>query len=332
VTAAPDRVSHNDVAATICEGAKIDVNYIALILASCAIASFGLFENSVAVIIGAMIIAPLMSVIQAVAYAALEGAAVVFRRAVITLAIGVASAVALSALLTRITGLPDLGSETLSRTHPNVLDLGIALAAGSIGAFARVRPSIANTIAGTAIAVALMPPLCVVGIGLAHADRHVAQGAALLFLTNLLGITLMSMLVFLGSGLARRRALPAIGWTAALTALIVVPLAFSFRELFREAALQRALQNALAHTVTFRDATIVSSSVDWLDEPPVASVAVRADTVPTVHQVEELERYVRRATGQPFRLVLEVSQTQRITADPSSPVPTPASADSTATP
>ncbi len=187
--ASADRNTREEMTSALIEGSSLSANYVVLILASCAIATFGLLENSPAVIIGAMIIAPLMPVIEATAYGALEGSAPVFWRAVITLTCGVTIAVALSAVLARSVGLSDFGSEILSRTRPNLLDLGIALAAGAVGGFARVRPSIANTVAGTAIAVALMPPLCVVGIGIAAGEWQTSRGALLLFITNLLGIT-----------------------------------------------------------------------------------------------------------------------------------------------
>ena len=102
-----------------------------------------------------MIVAPLMAVIQGIAFGALQGSGRATLRGVITLAVGVIAAVLFSALIARVVGLTDFGSEILGRTRPNLLDLGIALAAGAIGAFARVRAAIANTLAGTAIAVAL---------------------------------------------------------------------------------------------------------------------------------------------------------------------------------
>lgn len=296
-------------------GAWLSADYVALLLASCAIATLGLIENSAAVIIGAMIIAPLMSVIQAVAYGALEGDAKTFWRAATTLALGILTAVALSALLAKSIGFLGFGNEILSRVRPNLLDLGIALAAGAIGGFARTRPSIANSLAGTAIAVALMPPLCVVGIGIAGGDWQISQGAALLFTTNLLGITLASMIVFLLAGLAQRRATAALAWTAALTVLIVVPLGLSFRELIRETALENALRAALTHqTVTFRQATLVSSQFDWLIHPPNVTLLVRSDQTLSPHQVALLQAFARRVTGQPIQLIVDMSVTQRVTA------------------
>ena len=310
-----DRDVRDEVISSVIAGANLNANYVALVLASCAIATFGLLENSAAVIIGAMIIAPLMPVIQAVAYGALEGSPVIFWRGAITLALGVLTAVALSALVAKVVGLSEFGSEILSRTRPNLLDLGIALAAGAIGAFASVRQSIANTVAGTAIAVALMPPLCVVGIGIAGGHSLVSRGAALLFITNLLGITLASMFVFLLAGYAKRRAAPALTWTGALTVLIVVPLALSFQTLARERALENAFRETLTRqTVTFRQATLVSSHFDWITQPPTATLLVRSSEMLSSHQVALLEAFAQRATGQRFQLVIDISQIQRVTS------------------
>jgi uncharacterized hydrophobic protein (TIGR00271 family) len=267
-----------------------------------------------------MIIAPIMPVIQAAAYGALEGSATIFWRAAVTLALGVIASVALSALLAKVIGLSAMGSEILSRSRPNLLDLGIALAAGAIGSFARVRASIANTLAGTAIAVALMPPLCVAGIGIAGGRWEISLGATLLFTTNLLGITLAGMFVLLVGGYARRHARAALGWTAALTMFIVIPLALSLRTLVRDAALENALRDALTtRTATFRQATLVSSRFDWLSDPPQVTLLVQSNIMPSSHQVSLLEAFAQRATGQRFKLVIDVSQIQSVTSAGSGP-------------
>lgn len=311
----PDRESRERVVSALTAGSTLDANYIALTLASCAIATFGLLENSPAVIIGAMIIAPLMPVIQAVGYAALDGAAAMFRRSLITLTCGVLASVVLSGLLARTVGLAQFGSEILARGRPNLLDLGIALVAGAIGGFASVRPSVASAVAGTAIAVALMPPLCVVGIGISAGDWEIGRGAALLFASNLVGIMLASMVVFLLFGYARRRAGQALLWTGALTASIVVPLAISLQTLVRESVLESALRVALTqHTVTFRQAALVSSRFNWLVNPPTASLLVRTSAGITPHQVQLLQTFVQRATHQQFTLIIDVSQVKRVTA------------------
>ncbi|MFY9781100.1 MAG: DUF389 domain-containing protein [Candidatus Baltobacteraceae bacterium] len=100
-----DQSLHDNVISSLIAGATLNTDYIALVIASCAIATFGLLENSPAVIIGAMIVAPIMPVIQAAAYGALEGSATIFWRAAVTLVLGVVASVALSAALARGVGL-----------------------------------------------------------------------------------------------------------------------------------------------------------------------------------------------------------------------------------
>jgi uncharacterized hydrophobic protein (TIGR00271 family) len=307
--------SRDDVVASLAKASYIHSNYLVLTVASSAIATFGLLENSPAVIIGAMIIAPLMSVIQACAYGSVAASVAMFWRALLTLAAGVCLSILISAALAWCVGLSGFGSEILSRTRPNLLDLGIALAAGAVGGFALVRPSVANAVAGTAIAVALMPPLCVVGIGIAAGQWELSRGAMLLFVTNLLGITLASMALFVMAGYARSRRSVALIWTIVLTAIVVVPLAISLRDLVRQARVENALRRALTtQTATFRQATLVSSRFDWLSSPPTATLLVRSSEMLTGHQVTLLEAFAQRATGQRFRLVIDVSRVESVTA------------------
>ena len=182
-----------------------------MLLLSSAIATFGLLSNSAPAIIGAMIIAPLMAPILGLAYGIVVFEWEQVSRAALTVISGTLVVVAFAYLTTAFIGLRIAGSEILSRTTPTLLDLGVAMAAGAAGAFAYSRKSIANSIAGVAIAVALVPPLAVTGIGLALGRRatadiglslseiglysggaDIAGGAFLLFLTNLAGIVVVA--------------------------------------------------------------------------------------------------------------------------------------------
>ncbi len=304
-----------ELSATLAEEARLGGSFVALILGSSAIATFGLLENSAAVIIGAMIIAPLLSPIQALSFGVLDGSVRDIRASCISLIAGSTLAVGVSALLARAIGLTILGSEVMSRTRPNLLDLGIAVAAGFIGGFARTRPSISNTIAGTAIAVALMPPLCVLGIGIAAGDGSIASGSLLLFVTNLCGITLASTIVFFFAGYATRQAGPVLIWTIGATAILVIPLTLSFVTLVHQDRLESALRRALTkHTVTFHAATLVSSSIDWSATPPAATLLVRGDDAITPHQVGLLEAFAYQRTRQHFHLIIFEESVRRVTA------------------
>lgn len=290
------------------EASRLSQNYVVLVIASSVIATLGLLENNVAVIIGAMIIAPLIVPIQGLSLGGISGSPQLFRGAAFSLGIGTIVSIVVAAALELFVALPTLGSEIVARSKPTLLDLGIALAAGAVSAFATMRPSISSTIAGTAIAVALLPPVCVIGIAIAARQEHLALGAGLLYATNLLGIMLACMIVYQVVGHARsadRRVLPA---AIVLTAIIAFPLAVGSVELLHFDRLESALSSALvAQTATFKHIELVQMHVDWLEDPPVATLTVRSAEPVTPGQVGELERFAQRTTGQTFTLVFEVT-------------------------
>lgn len=298
------------------EESSIDTNYLVLILGSCAIATLGLLSNSAAVIIGAMIIAPLMLPIRGLAFGALEGDIVLFRKALSAIAVGTVLAVALALMIGLCVGLPEFGSEIISRSKPTLLDLGIAVAAGGISGFAKVQPKISASVAGTAIAVALMPPVCVVGLGLSQGNLALSTGATLLYLTNLLGITLSCMVTFLLTGCTPlKQAHKALWWTLALTAILVIPLGISFFQLVRQARLEASLKRALLNrTVTFQRLRLLESDVNWLANPPQVRLSVRAKKPVTPRQVMLLEKFLEKEMGQPFILIFEVGDIEEVTS------------------
>jgi len=294
----------------------LDVPYLALILTSCAIATFGLLSNSAAVIIGAMVIAPLMLPIRAIAFAVLEGNVLLLRQGLLSLVLGTVLAVALSTVLGWLAGIEQFGSEILARTQPTLLDLGVAIAAGAIGGYAKIEEKVSSTLAGTAIAVALMPPICVVGLGLAQGQWFVSQGAGLLYLTNLLGIALACMIVFWLAGYApfaqARRPLLAAG---VLTSFLILPLGIRFGQLTQQARLESRLRTALLNrTITFQQLELTNLQTQWRTTPPTVRLQVNAKQAVTPRQVELLEAFLAREMGQSFRLVFIVSYVEEVTA------------------
>ncbi|HZO92843.1 MAG TPA: DUF389 domain-containing protein [Candidatus Baltobacteraceae bacterium] len=300
--------------------ARLDRPFVALAAASCAIATFGLLANSAAVIIGAMLIAPLMTPIVSLAFALVRGSVAVARRAIATLAVGAALSIAMSAVLARLVDLALPGSEILARSHPNLLDLGVALAAGAIAGYARVRSTIAASVGGAAIAVALMPPLCVVGIGAALGQRELAYGALLLFTTNFVGITFACAAVFALAGFATHHARGAIVTAALLVGVVAVPLAFATVRLIEQSRVEAVLRQALVtDTVTFKRVLLLSASVDWLASPIRVELLVRSSTPVTPTQVSFLQAFAERRVGRPLTLVVDVSPVQTVTAASPSP-------------
>lgn len=185
-----------------------DISYWLQVLFSAGIATLGLVLNSPAVIIGAMLISPLMGGILANGLAFAVGDLVLGTRAIVNLAVSCLAAIVFAILIIAPIPFKELTPEIAARTQPNALDLFIALFSGALGSIATAKEpkGVVTSIPGVAIAVALMPPLCVVGYGIGIrlssdvvgiGGFQVARGGGLLFLTNLAAITLMSMLVFL---------------------------------------------------------------------------------------------------------------------------------------
>lgn len=296
------------------EESNLDINYIVLIIGSCVIATLGLLSNSVAVIIGAMIIAPLMLPIRGLALGALEGHILLVRKGLSAIALGTFLAIVLAVFLGSLVRLPEFGSEVIARSKPTLLDLGIAVAAGGISGFAKIQPKVSATLAGTAIAVALMPPICVIGLGLSQGNWSLSLGATLLYLTNLLGITLSCMLTFLMTGYTPlHRAHKALTWTLIFTAILVIPLGVSFVELIRQARLEVSLKRALLNrTITFQRVVLMKSDANWLTNPPEVRLNVRTSETLTPKQVRLLEEFVEKEMGQRITLIFEVGQVEEV--------------------
>jgi uncharacterized hydrophobic protein (TIGR00271 family) len=236
------------------EGAKRRVNlerFTVLLLLSTIIATYGIIGDSTATVIGAMIIAPLMRPIMATAAGLVMGDMKRAGRSFLVVVAGVAGVIGLTWLLTEISIARaisfDTNSQITGRISPRLIDLYAALAAGAAGAFALSRDDVADSLPGVAIAISLVPPLCVVGIGLAEGEVDVALGAMLLFLTNFLAILLVGggVLVLLGLSAAtmkdferkaRRRAFIVI---AIGILLVTIPLWVTSTRVFNQYLIMR---------------------------------------------------------------------------------------------
>ena len=174
--------------------AKLNESFVVLTLGASLIATLGLLADNAAVVIGAMVVAPWILPLRVAVFAILVGDWRLLPRSALTLAAGAVVTVLLSmslGLIAQANGLLIVDSftgEIQGRLTPTLLDLGIAVAAGAIATYAKVNPGAVSSMAGTAIAVALVPPVCVMGLMLAAGDFTDARGAGLLYAANLLGI------------------------------------------------------------------------------------------------------------------------------------------------
>jgi uncharacterized hydrophobic protein (TIGR00271 family) len=208
------------------------LSFFVMLTLSGVISTLGLLAGSTATVIGAMIIAPLMGPIIGIAYAVAVSNRRLMKRAGVTLIWGTLVTILSSVLIAGLLGLQTLNDEILLRTEPTLIDLMVAMAAGAAGAFAKSRKHVADAFPGVAIAVALVPPLSVIGIGVALLDFEVFWGSTLLFVTNLTGIIFSGILVFLWQRYGTlQRAQGGIVVSALMMVIIGIPLAFSLNNL-----------------------------------------------------------------------------------------------------
>ena len=302
---------------SLLQDSQLTQNYLVLVVSSCIIATLGLLINSTAVIIGAMIIAPLMLPLRGLSFATLEGDLKLLWQSLISVGVGTILAIACSGLVGLIIGLPEFGSEVLSRTQPTLIDLLIAIAAGGVSGYAKIRPSIGDAIPGTAIAVALMPPLCVVGLSLSQGDWLLARGALLLYLTNLIGINLACLAVYVLSGYALSSELTrSLSWgvSAALIIMLTIPLGISFWRVLSDARAKDSLRYILSQNSVIQrpDVEIMRSQVDWRTEPPSLKLTVRADKKITSEEVGMVEQILTKQLRRPYQVVFYVTPSQTV--------------------
>ncbi len=182
-------------------GSRCTTDFMMLMFFATVIAALGLIQNANAVIVGAMLVAPLMTPIIGAGLGLVQGNWVLVKTALRSIAIGFCVAFSAAFLIGLFSPLRSITEEMASRGEPNLLDLGIALASGLVGAYTMGRPNLSSALPGVAIAVALVPPIATVGISLAFGLFMNAQGALLLFLTNVVAVILGSafMLYALGA-------------------------------------------------------------------------------------------------------------------------------------
>lgn len=272
------------------------VGYWVLLVLSTTIATLAILADSTAVVIGAMLVAPLMTPILGMSAGIVNGWMGRVSRSFLT----VVGGVSLSILTAWIVAswAPHFvpiaaNSQVISRVSPTLLDMLIALAAGAAGAYATVDKRVSASIAGVAIAVALVPPLGVVGVTLTYGAYTDAMGAFLLFMTNLVSIILAASVVFVLTGFAvvarlreNRERMKTVVVTVLLGAtIILVPLAFT-----SEGILTSASRQTLARDVT--EAWLVGSEGLDLNRVEVKGdqvvvVVTGAGNVPVIRLLDE---------------------------------------------
>ena len=269
-------------------GSRWNSDFILMLSLAAAIASLGLLQSSPAVVIGSMLLAPLMTPMIGMGLALNQGNAKLASTCFRTISLGFLTALGISVATGVVTPGAELTPEIVARTEPNILDLLIALLSGAAAAYSLARPNVAASIAGVAIATALVPPLCSAGISLAYAQFPEAIGAFFLLVANVLTIILAAAGTFSMMGLSSLTySAPRRFWVRHVVAglmvcvlLMTIPLVSKFMEHVREG---RNAPFALAVTNELREAII-----DHIDQKPGIEILFlgRAGTDRETHPVD----------------------------------------------
>lgn len=295
------------------------LNYYIMLFLSGVISTLGLLAGSTAAIIGAMIVAPLMGPITGMAFAITMGNRRLLKRSGLAVMTGALLTVGTAYLICSLVGLNTINSEIIQRTRPTLIDLAIGLAAGAAGAFATTRREVGDALPGVAIAVALVPPLSVIGIGIAFSNQSVFVGSTLLFLTNLAGIILSGGLIFIwqdyGSIKRAKRGLTA---STIVIILLGVPLGLSMRDLIvEERARSYVSMLVRRETETFKDTDVrqlrVNSNRDVLDV--YLEVAAPVDSI-SANQVNLVHQFLEEELGRPIDLDVSIFPVREFLIEP----------------
>jgi uncharacterized hydrophobic protein (TIGR00271 family) len=265
-----------DLFTSLREDARINGIYLGLMVLSTMLAAAGLYLNSASVIIGAMLLAPLMAPIVSLSMGILRGDIGLFRKSIGKIVLGVCIALLSSILITFLFPHKPVTDEMQARLNPTLLDLAVAVISGIAAASSKSFKEISQSLVGVAIAVALVPPLTVAGIGIGRLDFHFFYEAFLLFATNLVGIIVSATFTFRVLGYsAVVRSKRSLGVVFIFLVLIAIPLYLSYQRIVEDRVLERSWQDE-RFLVNEKYLIIRKASLSWRGDKQVIIMDVLA--------------------------------------------------------
>ncbi len=307
--------------------ARPDKDFYVMMSLAAGIATLGLILNSPAVVIGAMLVAPLMAPIVASGLGVIQGDMPLLKLSVRTIWGGTAATAVVSVTLGLLTPGAKLTPEVMARAHPSLLDLFVAVFAGAAASYAMSRERVSAALPGVAIAAALVPPLSSAGVALSQGDLETAERAALLYCANLLAIAGAATVTFLGLGFRpepeRTGRLRVAGRGAMglglLTVMVAVPLIWLSNDAIRSARLEQRISTQVSEAVAA--SVSGSSGVDFdlkrrSGGGRELTLRLRVDHPLTQEERSALRDALMERIGASTTVLLEVTPVLRLTATP----------------
>jgi uncharacterized hydrophobic protein (TIGR00271 family) len=312
-------VVYNDIS----EGSEPALRFYLLVAISTLIASFGLISNSTAVVIGAMLVAPLMTPIFGISLALVRGDTGLLGRAARAEVVGVVAAVFMGFLLGLVIGEFDPTTEMLSRTRPNLFDLLVAVLAGFAGAYALVDEKISPALPGVAIATAIVPPLANSGLCFALGETRGGTGSFLLFFANFLSILVVASITFYWSGMAKRygaqetniNLVRRFGLPLLLFVFITIFLGHSLFQIAEERRIEKTIRTTLIKTLSTIPASYLKTVHHYKNEGKIHVMAgIHSPTILSPNQVTSIQDRLTEKIGEPAELVMHISIGNNVSA------------------
>ncbi len=285
--------------------------YFVMNILSAIIASYGLVTNSAAVVIGAMLVAMMLGPITGVALAIIDHRMPLLRKSLITVFLGISLVVLVGFIVGWLHKDQPLTVEILSRTQPTSMDLMIALAGGTAGAYAMVSPHLSVAVVGVAVATALVPPLAASGILFANGEMQMGLGALLLALTNIIAIQFTNALVLWLLGFRRLvddDYKSSTYWTFlrrnAVTLLLLGVLGTYLTINLQTNAKQQGFESSVKETINsyFSDKgnVLTNTQFDKDTTNQVVRAVIRGETTPTFYDVRQIEAIISKDMAEHF--------------------------------
>lgn len=307
--------------------------YFVMNILSAIIASYGLVTNSAAVVIGAMLVAMMLGPITGIALAIIDHRAPLLRKSLFTVTAGVSLVVLVGFLVGWLHKEQPLTAEILSRTQPTSMDLMIALAGGTAGAYAMVSPHLSVAVVGVAVATALVPPLAASGILFANGETQLGLGALLLAITNIIAIQFTNALVLWVLGFRRlvdddyksSNYLTFLRRNAVTLLLLVglgIYLSYNLNKNANQQTFENSIKTAINNYFIDKGNVLTNTQFDNTSEHLTIRAVIQGETTPSSYDVRQIEAIISKdmadsfATDTPIKLQLRYFPVQVIEADP----------------
>lgn len=310
-------IDYTKVRVTIEANALPSKMYFLMNALSAIIASYGLVANSAAVVIGAMLVAMMLGPITGVALAIIDYRMPLLRKSLFTVGAGGALVILIGFVVGLLHHGQPLSNEILSRTQPTSMDLMIALAGGTAGAYAMISPHLSVAVVGVAVATALVPPLAASGILLANGELSLGLGAFLLAVTNIIAIQFTNAMVLWFSGFRRlvdddyksstyltffrRNAV-----TLIMLVVLGIYLSFNLNSIAKQQKFETNVQAIINDHFVDKGNVLTNTQFEKHEDYQTIRAVVRGETDPSPYDVQQIEAAIMKDINENFPKYLPV--------------------------